>query len=812
MDASVREARSSFQWSTEKFAKRDAAFEAYIALFHAGLVNENLLPLRYDKEIADISSAVPKRPSLVEVATQMSFWSDLIAPKWETLPELCKSHITIYYEGTFMMRMLMVLPQLFPKNTCFEVGWNHGISFTAKVDGASSEFYCPQRISTYAGATELLLGSIYRNRMDDQKIDFVCLFAPANTEDLQDWLDSNRGATPASAICYDDVNESQIGLIRNLAKNRVPYIFDGTENCQGESQISHQISAISSDGQQVKNEQYLRGIRLTKEAGFVHKLVTQAGLPDAHAEILAVSECEVDNLPYGLSRFGLLVPSIMHQLDIHAVAESLCTTLLQSLKIADLRLVITATSAPAAGEADNYQRLEFIGDSILKFYTSLTIMAQHLNWHEGILSGKKDHVVSNGNLSLSACRTGLPKYIRTAQFTAKKWRPPYISDLLHNKSEATRLMSTKTLADVVEALIGAAYVDGGEEKTLACLAVFLPEVSWAPLSQYHRILCDSYELDVKFPPNFAHVEQLINHSFRHKALLLEALTHPSHQGPNSTASYQRLEFLGDSILDNIVVRGAYQHQPPIPTPSLHLIRTALVNGSFLAFLCLTLSASHARAEVVSEPDGSFSTVQTSVSQHLWQYMRHTNSGVRMSQQACLARYSLLQGPINEAIRRGEEYPWVLLAQLDAPKYFSDIIESLLGAIYIDTSGSLADCEAFLDRLGIVTYLRRIICEDVALLHPKEKIGQLAGTETVTYTRQRETTRDGGEIVEEELDAEEVEEKEEQEPGRLTCAVTVGDREIVRVRNGISVMEVETRAAAEAVRILEMEGRKLPRRR
>lgn len=772
-------------------------------------MNENLLPLRYDKEIADVSSAVQKRPSLVEVATQMSFWSDLIAPKWETMPELYKSHITIYYDGIIMMRMLMVLPQQFPENTCFELGWNHGISFTAQVDGASSEIYCPQRLSTYAGATELLLGSIYSTRMNDQKKDFVCLFGPANTEDLQGWLDSNRGATPASAICFDNVDGSQIGLIRNLAKQRAPYIFDGTENCQAESQTSHQTSAIWSDGQQVENQQYLRGIRLTKKAGFVHKLSPQAGLPDAHAEILAVGECEVDNLPYGCSRFGLLVPSIMHQLDIHAVAESLCTTLLLSVKIEDLRLVITATSAPGAQEEDNYQRLEFLGDSILKFFTSLAIMAQHLNWHEGILSGKKDHVVSNGNLSLSACQTGLPKYIRNAQFTAKKWRPPYISDLLHNKSEATRAMSTKTLADVVEALIGAAYVDGGEEKTLACLAVFLPEVSWAPLSQHHRTLCDSYELDVKFPPNFAHVEQLINHSFRHKALLVEALTHPSHQGLNSTASYQRLEFLGDSILDNIVVRGAYEHQPPIPTPSLHLIRTALVNGSFLAFLCLTLSSSHARAEIVSESDDSFFTVQTSVSQHLWQFMRHANSGVRMSQQACLARYSLLQGPINEAIRRGKEYPWVLLAQLDAPKYFSDIIESLLGAIYIDTSGSLADCEAFLDRLGIVTYLRRIIGEDVALLHPKEKLGQLAGTETVTYNRQREMKGDGGGIVGEELDAKE---QEEQEPGRLTCAVTVGDTEIVRVRDGISVLEVETRAAAEAVQILEMEGRRLPKRR
>lgn len=810
----MREACSSSQWYTEKLAKRDAAFEAYVALFNSGLVNENLLPLRYDEEIAEASSAIDKRPSLVQVPAQMSFWSDLIAPKWGTMPELYRSHITIYREGLVMMKILMILPMPFPKtnsfkNSYYELGWNLGISLTAKLDATSSEVYSPQRLATYARTTELLLGSIFRNRLNDKKNDFVCLFGPADTEDLQDWLEKNSGTTPAHALSYDNVNGLQIGLIRNLAESGVAYIFDGIESCQAESQTSRYTPTVHSDGQHMKDERYLRAIRLRKKADFNHNLSPRADLPDAHADILHVSGCEIENLPYDISRFGLLVPSIMHQLDVQGVAESLCSSLLPSLEFEDLRLIITAISAPVAGEQDNYQRLEFIGDSLLKFFTSLTLMAQHLNWHEGVLSGKKDHVVSNGNLSLSACRVGLPKYIRSARIASKKWRPPYVSDLLHNDLEKPREMSTKTLADVVEALIGAAYLDGGEAKTLACLSVFLPEISWAPLSQHHQNLCRSYELDVQFPPNFTHLEQLINHTFHQKPLLVEALTHPSHQGPNSSASYQRLEFLGDSILDSIVVRGSYDHQPPIPTPSLHLIRTVLVNASFLAFFCLKLSASQARNEIVSEPGHPVVMSQTIVSRHVWEYMRHTNSAVRISQQACFAKYKLLQDRIVEALWQGKEYPWVLLAQLDAPKYFSDIIESLLGAIYIDTSGSLAACEAFLERLGIMTYLRRIICEDVALLHPKERLGQLANTETVRYARRRET--EGEEDAIDTEDGEDAEKDFEDEPGRLTCVVTIGDREIVQVRNGINILEVETRAAAEAVRILEMEGRRLPSR-
>ena len=780
-------------------------------------MNENLLPLRYDEEIIEATSTVDKRPSLVQVPAQMSFWSDLIAPRWAMMPDLYKSHITIYCEEVVVMQILMVLPLPFPRNKfsenlCYELGWNLGISLTAKVSAISSEVHCPQRLSNYARTTELLLNSVHKNRIKDGKMDFVCLFGPADIEDFHQWLEMNSGATPARSLSYDNVDGLQIGLIRNLAKSGVPYIFGGIESCQGESrisQISCQAPIVQSESPHMQDERYLRAIRLTKKADFTRKFSAGADLPDARADILPVSECEIENLPFALSRFGLLVPSIMHQIDVEAVAESLRSSLLASLEIKDLRLIIMAISTPAAQEKDNYQRLEFVGDSLLKFFTSLTLMAQHLNWHEGILSGKKDHVVSNGNLSLSACRVGLPKYIRSTQYASKKWRPLYVSDLLPN-SEEPREMSTKTLADVVEALIGAAYLDGGEAKTLTCLAVFLPEISWAPLSQHHQNLGKSYELDVKFPPNFTHAEQLINHTFHRKPLLVEALTHPSHQGPNASASYQRLEFLGDSILDTIVVRGAYSFQPPVATPSLHLIRTALVNAPFLAFLCLTLCASHARTEIVSKPGHSVVTAQILVSQHLWEYMRHTSSAIPISQQACFARYKLLQGLILDALWQGTEYPWVLLAQLDAPKYFSDLIESLLGAIYIDTSGSLAACEAFLDRLGIMTYLRRILCENVALLHPKEKLGQLADTETVKYICQREMKGDR-DTIDKGAGDDDIEKGSEDEPGKWTCVVTIGERDIMKVRDGINRMEVETRAAAEAVRTLEMEGRKLPKR-
>lgn len=48
-----------------------------------------------------------------------------------------------------------------------------------------------------------------------------------------------------------------------------------------------------------------------------------------------------------------------------------------------------------------------------------------------------------------------------------------------------------------------------------------------------------------------HSEQKLNYRFKHAHLLTEALTHPSKL--NASASFQRLEWLGDSILDFLVL-------------------------------------------------------------------------------------------------------------------------------------------------------------------------------------------------------------------------------------------------------------------
>ena len=391
--------------------------------------------------------------------------------------------------------------------------------------------------------------------------------------------------------------------------------------------------------------------------------------------------------------------------------------------------------------------------------------------------------MSNGSLATAAMRTGLDRFIITKPFTGQKWRPLYNGKLAANQPERTREMSTKTLADVVEALIGAAWLDGGPQKAVACLEIFLPEVPWSTALGASQILYGVYDLQVPVSTRVDEAENLISHHFNLKSLLVEALTHPSHCGPNTSSSYQRLEFCGDAILDNIVTMTAFARNPPLPTHKLHLIRAALVNANFLGFLCLTLSISISRFEALGNVSQKISTTHLPRLFYLWQSMRYASPSISLAQQNCLARHETVRADISNSLAHGNHYPWTALARLEPPKFFSDIVESILGAIYVDTHGSLSDCEGFLEHLGLMPYLRRVLDNEIAVLHPKEELGQLADQDKVRYVLGKE-----GEEGEE----------------RLTCTVIVGERPVSRVGDGLSPMEVQTRAADECCNILRRE--------
>ena len=76
------------------------------------------------------------------------------------------------------------------------------------------------------------------------------------------------------------------------------------------------------------------------------------------------------------------------------------------------------------------------------------------------------------------------------------------------------------------------------------------------------------------------LETVINYSFNNKSLLSLALTHRS-MGKNNN---ERLEFLGDSIVNFVIAEALFNKFPKATEGQLSRLRSQIVSGSHLAKL------------------------------------------------------------------------------------------------------------------------------------------------------------------------------------------------------------------------------------
>ncbi len=78
-------------------------------------------------------------------------------------------------------------------------------------------------------------------------------------------------------------------------------------------------------------------------------------------------------------------------------------------------------------------------------------------------------------------------------------------------------------------------------------------------------------------------QEIVGHTFENTQYLLSAITHPSAtEGRAVKFSYERLEFLGDSILGALVASTAFHRFPDLDEGGLTRIKVALVSGASLS--------------------------------------------------------------------------------------------------------------------------------------------------------------------------------------------------------------------------------------
>jgi dsRNA-specific ribonuclease len=780
VDPEVRQFSGSL-CKTERMAKKDAAFETYLGLYSAGLVNDNLLPVMVPETQDAISIPIESREGMCQTNSRLDPWREIATTCNLQDTELFAFRLDISGEERPISSVLLVLPRELHTSLQIPLLWTPSSTFTALVTPYTDSLPASFQFGTAQQVTHHLLKTIFSRKMQHQDLTpdgYPCMLVPADYIDaLKEWLDDPLGMMPEG-----DKTSLESHLVRR-PNNNIPYFFREAAQVQSRKRKAESSGESGEEEASSEDSHTVDLMRLPKRVDFLHPSASEG----AHTawEAIPWSECSIENLPASYARTMLFIPSILHIVEIALVSQIAVDTLLSPIGFQDPKLVMTALTASAAHEDMNYQSLEFLGDSLLKYYTSLNLFVQFPKWHEGYLTRKKDSIVGNARLSRAALDVGLDRFIHTEPFAGAQWKVRTISELRSEpKDPSGRYLSTKVLADVVEALIGAAYMDGNdsqesERRSLACMKLFLPELPWDTV-QGNIARCQYPQLpeDVSVG-HFATVEAMIGYQFQNHMLIAEALTHPS--AIHGFGSYQRLEYLGDAVLDHIVVAAVFRagHKTREPL-SMTLIRAAIVNADFLAFLCLETTIELQRFNVSTDNLTHDSAIKRgSERRFLCQFISATENAIMLAQQACIERHQQLRDQISEAIQHGPSYPWSLLISLRADKFLSDIIESILGAIYLDSRGSIAACEGFLGRIGLLSYLQRLISEpEIEVMHPKERLGIDSGNAKLTYESPIEYGDDG----------------QARYIGRV-----IKDGEVFAVSDpGYSRQEVETRAAELAI--------------
>jgi endoribonuclease Dicer len=763
--------------STKLQTRRHVAFQAYRTLYDNGLLNEHLLPLtsvlepEMEGEVRALLKEVEQREGTARVSSQMDPWhvSGTVGERvwWSTILEA---------DGLPPLRLLTqtVLPSFrddeFP---VLHMREQPPLKVRIRSEGTPIAADDDDAILTRARSfTRRFFWPLYGNRMKWDQMDFVHLFLPVD-ESLTIW-DERRAAFVSDPICseaggrtlfapftwwdqcYGHANDFPVAVVTGVGFGEKPFQFIRWKNDpvtaeERDSIVRRYVRVEDDDASITLDIKYpLIEARSFSKRNFLKPMPAGSKGLDAGSqqpELLLKELSLVALISSHETQYALWAPSIIRHLQMASTASSMRETLFADTPLADipLYLLMEASATSAVQERSNYQRFETLGDTVLKYTVSIQLLSAHPLWHEGYLARRKDHAVSNANLSKMAIGRKLYRWIIRDSFVPKRWKPRLASDLAfeetlelspvpeavpmtakqERKAKLVRNLSTKVLADVVEALIGAAYVHGGFALGTECMKVFdLGLSSWNALPDCINTMYERVPEFDRYPAQITIVESILGYTFRRKAIAVEALVHASYQSDLETISYERMEFLGDAVLDMLVTDYLYRAPGKEYSPGqIHLIKTAVVNAHFLAMLCLRASTNlPAVMPSWSQNDGV--TVNDDTQQaYLWQCLLHSSVPIMDEQRATFARWERPGGQdeIEAALAEGKAFPWSALTSLQAPKYLSDMFESLLGAVYLDSLGDLDVTREVLRRLGHWEVLERIVTRDMDVEHPVSRL-------------------------------------------------------------------------------------------
>ncbi|XP_010541703.1 PREDICTED: endoribonuclease Dicer homolog 3 isoform X2 [Tarenaya hassleriana] len=400
-------------------------------------------------------------------------------------------------------------------------------------------------------------------------------------------------------------------------------------------------------------------------------------------ELLVIIE-----VPRIVIRSIYLMPSVMHRLETLMLASQLRKEIgchIDNFSIPS-SLILEALTTLLCCETFSMERLELLGDSVLKYTVSCNLYFKYPDENERQLTGRRKSIISNANLHRLATIRKLQGYVRNGAFEPRRWTAPgqrslfpvpckcgiltkevpldpkFFSEDLKVKLGKScdmghRWMVSKAISDCAEALIGAYYVSGGLTPALHVMKWLGVDVEFDPKIVDEALNIASLQSYIPKNDELTELQAKIGHEFSVKFLLKEAITHKTSDEPYS---YERLEFLGDSVLDILITRHLYKTYTETGPGYMTDLRSANVCNENFA--------------------------QVAVRKNLAGHLQH----------CC----SVMEAQINEYLRSFPEPDETgrTIPSIQGPKALGDLVESITAALLIDTRMNLSEVWRLIESL------------------------------------------------------------------------------------------------------------------
>jgi len=431
------------------------------------------------------------------------------------------------------------------------------------------------------------------------------------------------------------------------------------------------------------------------------------GLTSALLPIDACSEAPIADA--ALFLHCLILPQILYYTDQLMVAQLFVEHCVEHLPVLGSHIksisheslddVLEALTAKSCIMRQNYDRLEWLGDAVLKLiHTDALLNSRDLRkWvsflHEGELSFLRSAMGSNSRLLHASKGAGFDRFILFRQLGRGQYVPigMELREIQEDGTEALAQVESvqpgkKTSADVIESILGLVYSKIGFQAAYdvaAELGITLPRdpdynasIPGYKANQSLQDLADGFLGGVKF---------------KHPELLEEAITHPScvHE---TVPCYQRLEWVGDAVLCLFARDWIYKTFPHLQVGELVILESTIVCNETLAYL--------------------------SISSGLQRHLNHRDPSLP-------SKISNFEAECNQ---RG-------LWATDPPKPLSDIVEAMFGAVFVDQGLEAAQASVQFAMNPVVDSLTKALkhrnINDMqskarAMVHPKQYVHELAG--------------------------------------------------------------------------------------